>query len=133
MLYQLPSTDPLGTDLHLDPNGDLVTTISGSLDLVTLQDNVSQAVRTNLTTLPYSYLWGNGVGTYLAQYIDAPITSTLTEEVKSSIINQVNQDPRILEILGVDLDQDYKDTLVVTVNAVVQAVGVVQIPINVGR
>lgn len=133
MTYSLPPTDPLGTDLKLDPNGDIVTTMSGSADIVTAQDNVAQSVRTNLMTTPYTYLWGKNVGTSLAKYIDQPITAAVKQEIRNLIIDQVKRDPRILQVLDVINDDSQKDTVIITVQALVAALGVVQIPISIRR
>lgn len=130
--YPLPSTDPLGTDLHLSTNGDLVLTVSGSLDITTEADNAAQAVRVNLTTLPDAYLWGNDVGTTLAEFVDAPITSAMEQSIKNIILEQVANDPRILDVQNVTVDASQKDTLIVTVEAVVSGIGTVQIPVTVG-
>ncbi|GIM47045.1 hypothetical protein DNHGIG_25940 [Collibacillus ludicampi] len=132
MSYPLPANDPLGTDLRLDSNGDLVLTMSGSLDAVTHEENVAQTVRVNLTTLPYTYLWGTNVGTLLAQYVDAPITESLKKEIKNIVMEKVSADQRILEVLDVLIDDSYKDMLVLTVVAVVDTIGVVQIPVQIG-
>lgn len=133
MPYPLPANDPLGTDLRLDSNGDLVLTMSGSLDAVTHEENVAQAVRVNLTTLPYTYLWGTNVGTLLAQYVDAPITDAMKKEIKNIVMEKVSADQRVLEVLDVLIDDSYTDMLVLTVVAVVDTIGVVQIPVQVGR
>jgi hypothetical protein len=130
--YPLPSTDPLGTDLLLDHNGDLVTTTSGSLDFATQQDNVAQAVRMNLTTIPFTYLWGNDVGTVLAQYVDEPITDSIEKEIENIIVEKLIGDSRILQVQGVEIDSSQRDTLILTVDAVVASLGVVQIPILIG-
>lgn len=133
MQYPLPSNDPLGTDIKLDPNGDLVLTMSGSLGVVTQQDNVAQSVRTNLMTAPYTYLWGKNVGSTLAQYVDQPITPAMKQQIKNLITEQVSKDPRIIQILSVNIDDSQRDTLIITISALVVAVGVVQIPISIGR
>lgn len=129
----LPASDPLGTDIKLDPNGDLISTMSGSLDVVTQQDNVAQSVRTNLMTIPTMYLWGKNVGSSLASYIDQPITSAMEQEIKNLITEKVSRDPRIIQVLDVKIDDSQRDTLVITIVALVAAIGVVQIPIDVGR
>lgn len=133
MPYSLPANDPLGTDIKLDPNGDLVITLSGSLEVVKQQDNVSQSVRTNLMTIPSMYLWGKNVGSSLAQYVDQPITPAMEQQIKNLITEKVSKDTRIIQVLNVNIDDSQRDTLIITIAALVVAVGVVQIPISVGR
>lgn len=131
--YPLPSTDPLGTDLALGTNGDLTLTMSGSLDVATDADNAAQAVRINMTTTPVTYLWGNDVGTLLAQYVDAPITQDLQNTIINAVTELVESDPRILQVEAVTIDTSVTDTLMITIQAVVSGVGPVQIPVEVGN
>lgn len=129
----LPSTDPLGTDVELNQNGDLIFLVTGDASIVTDADNVAQSVRTNLTTLPDLYYWGDDVGTYLAQYVDMPITNVAETEITSIIREKLNLDSRIIEIQGVVIDdQTLSNGIIVTIQALVESVGVVQIPVIAG-
>jgi phage baseplate assembly protein W len=130
--YALPPTDPLGTDLRLSVNGDLLLTVSGSLDVATTADNAAQAVRTNITTIPVAYLWGDDVGTTLAAFVDEPITSATEQSIKNVILERVANDPRILDVQNVSVDASQKDTLIITIEAVVNGIGTVQIPVTLG-
>jgi hypothetical protein len=130
--YPLPSTDPLGTDIKLDANGDLVVDQSGSLYIVTNENNVAQGVRVNITTLPYSYLWDDDVGTYLASYVDQPITDQMEKEITNIIIERLSEDDRIIEVQGITIDDSQADRLLITISAVVDSIGEVQIPVIVG-
>lgn len=133
MPYPLPSNDPLGTDLRLDDNGDLVITMSGSLDVVTQADNAAQSVRIDLTTVPDLYLWDGDVGTGLAVYVDAPLTQFNEQQIQNIVIDKVQSNPRILTVQSVDVvDNQQPDTLILTVQAVVNGVGAVSIPVTVG-
>lgn len=133
MDYPLPSTDPLGTDAELDQNGDLVSLTSGDISIVQNADNVSQSVRTNITTIPDTYLWGESVGTQLSQYVDVPITETIKTEITSIITEILQNDDRILLIQSIDIDdQSIVNGLFILIMALVDSVGVVQIPVILG-
>jgi phage baseplate assembly protein W len=131
MDYPLPSNDPLGTDLQLDANGDLVIDRSGSLQTVTAEENVQQALRVNLATSPDTYLWDEDVGTHLVEYVDEPITSEMEKEIIAIVTDKALEDDRILDVSEVIVDDSYPDCLVIFVSATVSGVGDVQIPITV--
>lgn len=132
MKYPLPSNDPLGTDLQLDHNGDLIPTINGSLQAVKGADNVGQAVRMQMTTDAYNYLWGDEVGSTLAGYVDQPITEQSEREIKNIIIGILGKDSRIIKIQEVQIDDQTPGQLIVTPKAIVKGVGVVNIPVRIG-
>lgn len=132
MPYPLPSTDPLGTDLKLDENGDLVAMASGAIYTVSNEDNVAQAARVGLKTIPSTYLWGGDIGTTLAQYVDQPITPDVEIEIQNIIVETMSNDPRILQVQGVWVDDSQKDMLIFYIEAVVATIGDVQIPIVIG-
>jgi phage baseplate assembly protein W len=133
MFEQLPSTDPLGTDFALDSNGDVQVTMSGSIETVCHQDNVAQAIRVNLMTNPHSYLWGDFVGTRLAEYVDQPLTESLKRSVQAIIFGAVESDPRIQAVQDVRIEQSFPDSLVITIQALVSTIGEVEIPISIRR
>lgn len=133
MANSLPVNDPLGTDLHLDESGDLVVTMSGSLDMVTGQSNVAQSTRINLQTVPHTYLWGTTVGSRISDLVDQPLTEAVKEQIHSLVRDRLSRDPRILGIQGIELDDSQRDVLQVTVHAVVAALGAVQLPFRIGR
>lgn len=132
MNFPLPTTDPLGTDIQLGTNGDILPSMSGSLLTVSDVDNVSQSVRTNITTLPASYLWGSTVGTDLAKYVDEPITSRVEQLIKTTIQSKLDQDKRVTKVENITFDTSVNNALIITIYATVQALGVVQIPIVIG-
>ncbi|KEO82097.1 hypothetical protein [Tumebacillus flagellatus] len=133
MATTLPAYDPLGTDLHLDESGDLTSTVSGSLELVTGVANAAQAARINLQTNTYSYLWGTSVGSKLGEYIDQPLTESVLQQIRNLVVETISQDPRILGVQGVEFDLTDPKALQVTVHAVVAAFGSVQLPFRIGR
>ncbi|MBL0386233.1 hypothetical protein JJB07_06150 [Tumebacillus sp. ITR2] len=133
MADSMPVFDPLGTDLRLDESGDLVSTISGSLDLVSVEDNVNQAMRVRLQTVPSTYLWGTDVGTSLARYVDEPVTDLVKREIQSLAAEQVSRDSRILGVQEVSVDEVAANFLHVTVRASVAGLGAVQLPVRIGR
>jgi phage baseplate assembly protein W len=133
MTTPLPATDPLGTDLHLDQDGDLLLTLSGSLDLLSGQANVGQAARVHLQTLPHTYLWGTSVGSKLAEYVEQPLTDRIKLQIQNLATDTLSRDPRILGIAGIELDDSEPHVLNVTIHAVVAAVGTVQLPFRIGR
>jgi phage baseplate assembly protein W len=131
--YSLPSTDPLGTDLTLDSKGDLTLSTSGSVFLISGADNVKQAINTFLTTLPYTYLWDDPVGTNLTDYIDAPITDQMKQEMTTIAQNTLMQDSRILSVQNVIIDDTQAvNTLVITIQATVSGYGPIEIPVVIG-
>ncbi|NRD80278.1 hypothetical protein HPT25_23430 [Bacillus sp. BRMEA1] len=132
MDYPLPSTDPLGTDIQLDANGDLVITISGSLQTVSNEDNVQQALRVNTTTVPDTYLWDEEIGSYLLNYVDEPITPEIEKEIISIVTEKALEDDRILDVSEVIVDDSRQDCLVIFVSATVSGVGDIQFPITIG-
>jgi phage baseplate assembly protein W len=132
MDYPLPSTDPLGTDIKLDDNGDLVVDTSGSLFTITDTDNMAQAVRVNLQTLPYTFLWDGDVGTELASYVDMPITSDIEKEIKDLVTEKLTQDDRIVGVSQVVIDDSQVDTIIIFIYAIVDGVGDVEIPVVIG-
>lgn len=130
-LFPLPSDDPLGTDIQLDDNGDIVPDISGSLETVSDETNVQQALRVGLTTIPDNYLWDDDIGTYLASYVDAPITADLEQEIISIVTETALQDDRIMDVSQVIIDSSHTDTLIIFVSATVSDEGDMTIPITV--
>ena len=133
MFDKLPGTDPLGTDLALDENGDLQVAMYGSVATVDQQENVAQAVRISLMTIPYTYLWGDQVGSRLAEWIDQPLTENLVRNVQTIVLEHLQSDPRILNVQEVRVEQPQPDALLITVRALVSTIGVVEIPILAGR
>lgn len=132
MDYPLPSTDPLGTDIKLDENGDLVVDTSGSLFVITGADNMAQAVRVNLQTLPYTFLWDGDVGTELASYVDQPITLDIEKEIQDLITAKLQQDDRIVGVSQVVIDDSQADKLIIFIYAVVDGIGDIEIPVVIG-
>jgi hypothetical protein len=132
MDFPLSKTDPLGTDILLDKNGDIIPALTGSVYTSSQEINVAQAVRTNVTTVPTTYLWGNGIGTELSSYVDEPLTDYDKQKIKTIVLEKVSQEKRILKVISIDLDDSNTDTLIITIEAVVSGIGSVQIPIQIG-
>lgn len=132
MDYSLPSTDPLGTDIKLDENGDLVVDMAGSLFTITDADNAVQAIRVSLQTIPTTYLWDGDVGTELAVNVNEPITEDMEKDIQDMITDTLLQDDRILEVSQIMIDDTQTDTLIIFITAVVDSEGEVSIPIVIG-
>lgn len=132
MPYPLPSSDPLGTDLQLDVNGDLVSSISGSIATANQAVNVSQAIRTRIMTVPSTYFWAQNFGTELSQYVDEPITPSLSKRITSIVKEKVAEDTRVLEVMDVFIDSSNTNMLIVTIKALISSVGVVEVPVVIG-
>lgn len=125
----MPSTDPLGTDLQLSSNGDLLTNMAGSLSLVSNELNVAQSVRIKFTTVPYTYLFGDGVGSKLSQYVDGPINDVTAAEIRNIIFTDLTDDNRIEKIQAITIDDSSNGILIITIQAVVATIGPAQIPL----
>ena len=132
MDYPLPSTDPLGTDIKLDENGDLVVDMAGSLFTITDADNALQSIRVSLQTIPETYQWDGDVGTELAAYVDEPITEDTEKEIQDMIVEAILQDDRILEVSDIAMDDTQPNTLILFITAIVDSLGDVTIPIVIG-
>lgn len=131
MGFPLPSTDPLGTDIVLDSNGDLAIDTSGSFQTLSNNENVQQALRILLATAPNTYYWDDNVGSNLVNYVNEPITSQLEQEITSLVTEKALEDSRIIEVTQVLIDDSNQDALIIFVSATVSGVGNVQIPITV--
>lgn len=97
----LDPTDPLGTDLELNVNGDLVLTPQGDIELVSGVQNVKQMIRVRLQTRPDSYIFGTDLGSELGQTIDAPLSNKTQQDIQQ-FTTQALQDPRISNIDSVN-------------------------------
>jgi phage baseplate assembly protein W len=106
MEYTTPAldpTDPTGTDLALDVNGDLILTTQGDVQLSTSSDNIKQMIGTRLQTIPDTYIFGDDLGSELGSMIDEPLTPANIALIQQYIVNALSVDPRIIQINNIDV------------------------------
>ena len=104
------NVDPaIGCDIRLDAGADLAVTPGGDLDLignVRPQDNVWQATILRLITTLGTYLFENGYGTNLRQFVDQPMTPNLKRIIEAQINATVLSDPRVQEVTNLQVTQN---------------------------
>jgi phage baseplate assembly protein W len=106
MNYNVPPldpTDPTGTDLALDVNGDLVLTTQGDIQTVSGIDNIKQVIGTRLQTIADTYIFGDDLGSDLGSMIDEPLTPSNIALIQQYIVNALSPDPRIQQINNIDV------------------------------
>ncbi|MCF8566919.1 hypothetical protein LLE49_19555 [Alicyclobacillus tolerans] len=126
-------TDPQGTDLALDANGDLVLTPQGDVGLVSGTDNIKQMIRVRLQTIPDTYIFGNDLGSELGQTIDEPL-NPVTQKLVDQYVRNALVDPRIIQINKVTMidPDDGSMQFYVTVNLDVIGAGTIQTTVPIG-
>jgi phage baseplate assembly protein W len=137
MNYTSPAidpTDPYGTDLALDENGDLMLTTQGDVALSTQLDNVLQMIRVRLQTMPDTYLFGSDLGSELHSMIDAPLNPQNKKLIENYVIRALQPDPRIVQVNVIDITDpdDGSMQLHLTLNATVIGYGNVQTTVPIG-
>ena len=101
--------DPsIGVDIRLDTaaSSDLSVTPNGDLDLVGNVEpaqNVWQSTILRLLTTLGTYFFQDGYGTALRQYIDAPMTDVLTQQIKTEVNRTILSDPRVQQITNLEV------------------------------
>jgi phage baseplate assembly protein W len=95
-------TDPLGTDLALTPDGDLILTEHGDLQLVSGVDNAKQMIRVRLQTNPDTYIFGDDLGSQLGEMIDVPLNPPNIALIQQYVADALT-DPRIVQINSIDV------------------------------
>lgn len=130
----LDSTDPLGSDLALDANGDLIINAQGDVQIVSGQDNVAQMIRVRLQTMPDSYLFGSDLGSDLGKMVDAPLNPPNLKLIEQYVHNALIVDSRISQINSIRVvdPDDGTDRLFVTVNVTIVGNGIVQTTVPIG-
>lgn len=126
-------TDPQGTDLILDANGDLVLTTQGDIETITETENVKQMIRVRLQTMPDSYIFGTDLGSELGSTIDEPLHALTESKIQDYVYNALT-DPRILQINSVKAfdPNDGSMQYQVTVNVTAINVGEIETTVQIG-
>lgn len=127
----LDPNDPLGTDLALDSNGDLILTPQGDVQTVSEIDNIKQAVRIRLQTIPDSYLFGDDLGSDLGETVDEALTPQAIKLIEQYAMNALEDDPRIIQINNLSVTSS-DDQLTLSLDLDVVGVGSVQTAVAVG-
>lgn len=91
-------TDPAGTDLALDVNGDLVLTTQGDIQTVSDNDNIKQMIAIRIQTIADTYIFGDDLGSDLGSLIDEPLSPANIALVEQYITQALMVDPRIASI-----------------------------------
>ena len=91
-------TDPQGTDLALDVNGDLIITTQGDISTIDQTNNIKQMIRVRLQTIPDSYIFGTDLGSELGTTIDAPLNPHNVNLIEQYVRNALAQDSRVLQV-----------------------------------
>lgn len=128
----LDPNDPLGTDLALDSNGDLILTPQGDVQTVSELDNIKQMIRVRLQTIPDSYLFGFDLGSQLGETVDEPLSPSTQKLIEQYTINALEADPRIVQVVSVVPNIIDLDSLEVTIDVEVAGIGEVQTSIPIG-
>lgn len=127
-------SDPSGTDLRLDMNGDIVLNPQGDIDLHTGVENVKQMIRSRLQTTPSTYIFGKDLGSELGKTIDDPLTPQKKNLIERYVYNALIIDPRVTKINSVSVvdPNDGSMRLLVTVNVAIVGYGNIQTTVSIG-
>lgn len=128
----LPSNDPLGTDLALDSNGDLIISPQGDLALQTQTNNVLQMISTRVQTIPGTYIFGNDLGSELGQLVDEPITDAVQKRAFQYINAALIVDPRVIQVIKVSVQQGNGDQLIASIAVDIIGQGITKITVPIG-
>jgi len=105
----IPFTDEqYGRDIKLRTDLNAVEpSSSGDLNLATLKNNFLQALRHRLLTNKGEMYANPNYGSELYKIVGKPLNDSTISLAKLYVIGAINQDPRIKDILNIDITPDY--------------------------
>jgi phage baseplate assembly protein W len=126
------STEQLGRDLKIvgkDPGYDLNISPAGDLETIGDEYNLAQAITMRLNTMQgeLTDLGHSSYGSRLHELIGEPNNERTRELVRIYTLESVTRDPRVEEVVGINVKALKDDPLRIDVNISVRAIGLTNI------
>lgn len=126
------STEQLGRDLKIvgkDPGYDLNISPTGDLETIGEEYNLAQAITMRLNTMQgeLTDLGHSSYGSRLHELIGEPNNERTRELVRIYTLESVTRDPRVEEVVGINVKALKDDPLRIDVNISVRAIGLTNI------
>jgi len=113
--------DILGTDIYFD--GDVAVTPAGDYRLVSERENLRRAILRRFLTRPGEYRMRPTYGVGVLDFIKKPATSSRIAELKTRIIQNLEQEQRIDRVVSVEVSPLPNDAPGIVVKVVVESKG----------